>query len=106
VGEELVGKRPSVRALASCRVPSIIPKTVSTWVRAAATAVVGETIAAAATDSRPALRYPAGSLARRVSKLRRFAPSSLFDKQIRKINQLNGAASATVPASERTTSSG
>ena len=52
--------------------------------------VVGKVIVAAATESRPKLRYPAGPLARRVSKLRRFAPSTLFDKQIRKINQLNG----------------
>ena len=59
--------------------------------------VVGEVIVAAATDSRPKLRYPAGPLARRVSKLRRYAPSTLFDKQIRKINQLNGPATATVP---------
>jgi NAD(P)-dependent dehydrogenase (short-subunit alcohol dehydrogenase family) len=50
--------------------------------------VVGEAIVAAATDPRPRLRYPAGSLARRVSKLRRYAPSTLFDRQIRKINQL------------------
>jgi NAD(P)-dependent dehydrogenase (short-subunit alcohol dehydrogenase family) len=54
--------------------------------------VVGEAIVAAATDSRPKLRYPAGPLARRVTKLRRYAPSTVFDKQIRKINQLNGAA--------------
>jgi NAD(P)-dependent dehydrogenase (short-subunit alcohol dehydrogenase family) len=51
--------------------------------------VVGAAIAAAATDKRPKLRYPAGALARRVSKLRRYAPSAMFDKQIRKINQLN-----------------
>ena len=50
--------------------------------------VVGEAIVAAATDARPKLRYPAGTLARRVSKLRRYAPSNLFDRQIRKINQL------------------
>jgi NAD(P)-dependent dehydrogenase (short-subunit alcohol dehydrogenase family) len=50
--------------------------------------IVGDTIVAAATDTRPKLRYPAGTLARRVSKLRRFAPSALFDKQIRKTNQL------------------
>ena len=50
--------------------------------------VVGETIVAAATDTRPKLRYPAGTLARRVSKLRRYAPAALFDKQIRKTNQL------------------
>jgi hypothetical protein len=50
--------------------------------------VVGETILAAATDTRPKLRYPAGPLARRVSRLRRYVPSTLFDRQIRKINQL------------------
>src|SRR3954470_2817304 len=50
--------------------------------------LVAETIVAAATDARPKLRYPAGTLARRVSKLRRFAPSALFDKQVRKTNQL------------------
>jgi NAD(P)-dependent dehydrogenase (short-subunit alcohol dehydrogenase family) len=50
--------------------------------------VVGETIVAAATDRRPKLRYPAGPLARRVSKLRRYAPSTLFDSQFRKIYQL------------------
>ncbi len=60
--------------------------------------VVGKVIVAAATDSRPKLRYPAGPLARRVSKLRRFAPSTLFDKQIRKINQLNDPVKATEEA--------
>jgi NAD(P)-dependent dehydrogenase (short-subunit alcohol dehydrogenase family) len=50
--------------------------------------LVGETIVAAATDARPKLRYPAGTLARRVSKLRRYAPPALFDKQVRKTNQL------------------
>ena len=60
--------------------------------------VVGEAIVAAATDSRPKLRYPAGPLARRVSKLRRYAPSTVFDRQIRKNNQLNGPTSSTVPA--------
>jgi len=56
--------------------------------------VVGEAIVAAATDRRPKLRYPAGTLARRVSKLRRYAPSAIFDKQIRKLNQLNGPVGA------------
>jgi NAD(P)-dependent dehydrogenase (short-subunit alcohol dehydrogenase family) len=51
-------------------------------------AVVGRVIVAAATDKRPKLRYPAGPLARRVSKLRRYAPATLFDRQIRKINEL------------------
>jgi NAD(P)-dependent dehydrogenase (short-subunit alcohol dehydrogenase family) len=52
--------------------------------------VVGKAIVAAATDRRPKLRYPAGTLARRVSRLRRYAPSAVFDRQIHKINQLNG----------------
>jgi len=51
-------------------------------------AVVGQVIVAAATDRRPRLRYPAGTLARRVSKLRRFVPPTIFDKQIRKTSQL------------------
>jgi NAD(P)-dependent dehydrogenase (short-subunit alcohol dehydrogenase family) len=68
--------------------------------------VVGEAILAAATDSRPKLRYPAGPLARRVTKLRRYAPSTVFDKQIRKINQLNGPASSSVPSPEPNTSNG
>jgi short-subunit dehydrogenase len=50
--------------------------------------LVGETIVAAATDARPKLRYPAGTLARRVSKLRRYVPPTIFDKQIRKTSQL------------------
>src|SRR4051794_3379814 len=66
--------------------------------------VVGEAVVGAATDSRPKLRYPAGPLARRVAKLRRYAPSTVFDKQIRKINQLNGPASSTVLSPERNTS--
>jgi len=52
--------------------------------------VVGEAIVAAATDARPRLRYQAGPVARRVAKLRRYAPSTVFDKQIRKLYQLNG----------------
>jgi hypothetical protein len=50
--------------------------------------VVGRAIVAAATDARPRLRYPAGTVARRVSMLRRYAPAAIFDKQIRKLNQL------------------
>ena len=53
-----------------------------------APSIVGHAIVAAATDERPKLRYPAGKTARRVSKARRYAPTTLFDKQIRKVNQL------------------
>jgi len=50
--------------------------------------IVGHAVVAAATDERPKLRYPAGKAARRVSKARRYAPTTVFDKQIRKLNQL------------------
>jgi hypothetical protein len=60
--------------------------------------VVAKAIIAGATDARPKLRHPAGPLARRVAKLRRYAPSALFDRQIRKGNQL--------PSPKRTTSNG
>jgi NAD(P)-dependent dehydrogenase (short-subunit alcohol dehydrogenase family) len=51
-------------------------------------AVVAKVIVAAATDPKPKLRYTAGSLAGRVSVLRRVAPAHVFDKQIRKLNRL------------------
>ena len=56
--------------------------------------VIGKVIVAAATDPKPKLRYPAGSGARRISMLRRLVPARIFDKQIRKINQLNGPVRA------------
>ncbi|BCW34552.1 short-chain dehydrogenase/reductase [Arthrobacter sp. StoSoilA2] len=52
--------------------------------------VVAKVIVAAATDSKPTPRYTAGSMAGRVSVLRRFVPSRTFDKQIRKLNQMAG----------------
>jgi NAD(P)-dependent dehydrogenase (short-subunit alcohol dehydrogenase family) len=51
-------------------------------------AVVARAIVAAATDPKPKLRYTAGRVAGRVSTLRRIAPAGIFDKQIRKLNQL------------------
>jgi NAD(P)-dependent dehydrogenase (short-subunit alcohol dehydrogenase family) len=45
--------------------------------------VVAKVIVAAATDSTPKLRYPAGK-ALQVSVMRRFAPRRIFDKQLRK----------------------
>ena len=50
--------------------------------------VVAKVIVAAATDPRPRLRYTAGKGAGRVSTLRRLVPARIFDKQIRKINQM------------------
>jgi short-subunit dehydrogenase len=55
-----------------------------------APAVVAKVIVAAATDSKPKLRYTAGKTAGRVSILRRLVPSRAFDKQIRKLNQPTG----------------
>lgn len=52
--------------------------------------VVAKVIVAAATDSKPKLRYTAGSMAARVSVLRRIVPSRAFDRQIRKLNRLAG----------------
>jgi NAD(P)-dependent dehydrogenase (short-subunit alcohol dehydrogenase family) len=51
-------------------------------------ATVAKSIVAAATDSKPTLRYTAGSTARRISALRRFVPAWAFDRQIRKLNRL------------------
>ena len=52
------------------------------------TADTPETVAAvvvrAAQDANPQLRYTAGSVARRVSLLRRFVPAGAFDKSLRK----------------------
>lgn len=53
-------------------------------------AVVARAIVTAATDKKPKLRYPAGSRARLVSKLRRFMPEGAFDQQMRKLNRLAG----------------
>src|SRR4051794_26951239 len=51
-------------------------------------ATVANAIVAAATDPKPKLRYTAGPTAGRVSALRRFVPTRVFDRQIRKLNRL------------------
>ncbi|MFC8141809.1 oxidoreductase [Streptomyces paradoxus] len=55
-----------------------------------APAVVARAIVTAATDPKPKPRYTAGPLAGRARILRRLAPAGVFDKQIRKMNQLAG----------------
>lgn len=57
--------------------------------------VVAEVVLKALTAAEPAVRYPAGAVARRVALLRRFAPAAAFDKQIRKLNKLGPAAART-----------
>ena len=53
-------------------------------------ATVAKAVVAAATDKKPKLRYTTDSRAARVSTLRRLVPAGVFDKQIRKLNQLAG----------------
>jgi NAD(P)-dependent dehydrogenase (short-subunit alcohol dehydrogenase family) len=51
-------------------------------------AVVAQVVLKAATSRVPKRRYPAGPLARRLSLLKKFAPSALLDKGVRKANKL------------------
>lgn len=51
--------------------------------------VVAAAIVKAATAPRPRLRYPAGPTAGRLKLLRRFAPSSIFDRTLRKQMKLD-----------------
>lgn len=55
-----------------------------------APSVVAQAIVTAVTDAKPKPRYTAGPLAGRARVLRRLAPAGVFDKQIRKMNQLVG----------------
>ncbi|WP_293367721.1 oxidoreductase [Nevskia sp.] len=58
-------------------------------------AVVAEVVLRAASATRPKLRYTAGSLAGRLSVLRRFAPAALVDAGIRKDFQLDAPTVAS-----------
>ncbi|PQP53162.1 SDR family NAD(P)-dependent oxidoreductase, partial [Mycolicibacterium austroafricanum] len=51
-------------------------------------ATVAEAIVAAATDTKPKLRYPAGVKARQLSVMRRLVPTRIFDKQLRRTFRL------------------
>jgi NAD(P)-dependent dehydrogenase (short-subunit alcohol dehydrogenase family) len=46
--------------------------------------VVADTVLKVASAARPRRRYPTGKIAQQVSVLRRFAPSGIFDKSLRK----------------------
>lgn len=50
--------------------------------------VVAQVVLKAAIDRRPKVRYPAGPLARRMARLKKFAPAVLLDKGIRQQNKL------------------
>jgi short-subunit dehydrogenase len=56
-----------------------------------APSVVAKEIVAAATDSKPKLRYTAGTITGRVRTMRRIVPTRMFDQQLRKMNQLPAA---------------
>ncbi len=58
---------------------------VSSRLSTMARTIVANAIVAAATDPKPKLRYT--STAGRVSALRRFVPTRVFDRQIRKLNR-------------------
>lgn len=49
---------------------------------------VADAVVAAATDPKPKLRYPTGVKARQLSAMRRIAPTTIFDKQLRKTFRL------------------
>ncbi|MDW6059077.1 oxidoreductase [Streptomyces sp. FXJ1.4098] len=53
--------------------------------------VVAKAIAAAATDTKPKLRYTAGAMTGRVRTMRRLVPTRVFDQQLRKLNRLPAA---------------
>lgn len=53
--------------------------------------VVAHVVLKAATSRKQRVRYPAGPLARRLSRLRKFAPAALVDRGIRKANKLTPA---------------
>lgn len=54
--------------------------------------VVAKTILEAAMAEKPKLRYPAGKQARQIRSLRRLLPDAVFDKAIRRANELPAKA--------------
>jgi short-subunit dehydrogenase len=64
-------------------------------------AVVAQVVLKAATSRTPKLRYPAGPMARRLALLKKFAPTALLDRGIRKANQLSANPKPTRSASPK-----
>jgi NAD(P)-dependent dehydrogenase (short-subunit alcohol dehydrogenase family) len=60
--------------------------------------VVADVVLKAASAPRPALRYTAGGLAKRLRLLRRFAPASILDNGLRKDFRLDRPAARPTPA--------
>jgi short-subunit dehydrogenase len=51
--------------------------------------VVAQTVARAATDRKPKIRYTAGSMAAKIVRMRRFVPEGLYDSGVRKTFHLD-----------------
>ena len=64
-------------------------------------AVVAQVVWKAATSRTPKLRYPAGPMARRLALLKKYAPTALLDKGIRRANKLSANSKTTRPASAK-----
>jgi len=64
-------------------------------------AVVAQVVLRAATSRAPKLRYPAGPMARRLALLKKFAPTALLDRGIRKSNELSTSPNSTRSASPK-----
>ena len=64
-------------------------------------AVVAQVVLRAATSRTPKLRYPAGPMARRLALLKKYAPTALLDKGIRRANKLSANSKTTRPASAK-----
>jgi len=61
--------------------------------------VVADVVVEAASAARPKLRYPAGSVARRLRLLRRLAPAGVVDAGIRKEMRLDALTASLAPTS-------
>ena len=63
--------------------------------------MVAQVVWKAATSRTPKLRYPAGPMARRLALLKKYAPTALLDKGIRRANKLSANSKTTRPASAK-----
>jgi short-subunit dehydrogenase len=67
----------------------IIQLTQNAMAVADAAEVVAQTVAQAATDRKPKVRYTAGSMAAKIVRMRRFVPEGLYDSGVRKTFHLD-----------------
>ncbi|MFI6855682.1 hypothetical protein [Streptomyces sp. NPDC050416] len=89
-GFEANSAKPDTPLHAYAKKRQTVDRVMAQAVRDGDAPAVAQAIVAAATDTKPKPRYTAGPLAGRARVLRRLAPTGVFDKQIRKMNQLAG----------------